>query len=137
MTNGCPTGTPHQLAVVTATEIRIGERIQFATGSADLLGDSQPVLSAVQRLLDEHPEIRKLRVDGHTDDTGDASFNDDLSRRRAAAVLRWLVEHGVDEERLTSEGFGSSKPIATNLTEQGRLENRRVAFTIVERAPRR
>ena len=136
MTNGCPTGTPHQLAVVTATEIRIGERIQFATGSADLLGDSQPVLSAVQRLLDEHPEIRKLRVDGHTDDTGDASFNDDLSRRRAAAVLRWLVEHGVDEERLTSEGFGSSKPIATNLTEQGRLENRRVAFTIVERAPR-
>lgn len=137
MTNGCPTGTPHQLAVVTATEIRVGERIQFATGSADLLGDSEAVLGAVSRLLDEHPEIRRLRVEGHTDDTGDASFNFDLSQRRATAVLQWLVQHGVDEGRLVREGFGSTRPLATNLTEQGRLENRRVAFTILERAPRR
>lgn len=134
MTNGCPAGTPHQLAIVTSTEIRVGERVQFATGSADLLGDSEALLDAVRRLLAEHPEIRKLRVEGHTDDTGDPSFNEDLSRRRAAAVVRWLVDRGVEGTRLVSEGFGSARPIASNLTEEGRLENRRVAFTIVERA---
>jgi outer membrane protein OmpA-like peptidoglycan-associated protein len=133
MTNGCPPGTPRQLAVVTSTEIRIGEQIQFATGSADLLGDSDTILFAIKRILDEHAEIRKVRVEGHTDDTGDASYNDDLSRRRAAAVVEWLVEHGIESKRLSSEGFGSRKPIDTNATEAGRAKNRRVAFTITER----
>ncbi len=133
MTNGCPPESPRQLAVVTKSEIKIGEQIQFATDSAELVGDSDAILGAVEKLLDEHPEIRRVRVEGHTDDTGDAAYNDDLSRRRASAVVRWLVEHGVAAERLTSEGYGARKPIDSNATEAGRGRNRRVAFTILER----
>jgi OOP family OmpA-OmpF porin len=136
MTNGCPPGTPRPLAVVTTTEIRIGDEIRFATGSADLLEDGAAVLPAVKQILDQHPEIRRLRVEGHTDDTGDPSYNDELSLRRASAVVHWLTEHGVEASRLASEGFGSKKPIATNLTEEGRAKNRRVAFTILERSRR-
>jgi outer membrane protein OmpA-like peptidoglycan-associated protein len=133
MTNGCPPSTPRQLAIVTTTEIKIGEQIPFATDSAELLGDGDAVLAAVKRVLDEHRDIAKLRVEGHTDNTGDPTYNDELSRRRAAAVVRWLVEHGVEADRLTSEGFGSKRPLGTNLTEEGRANNRRVAFTILER----
>lgn len=127
-TNGCPT-----LAMVTDTEIRIEHEIRFATGSADLVAPSDEVLGAVQRLLDEHAEITKVRVEGHTDDTGDDTFNDDLSARRAMSVVRWLTEHGVAPRRLESSGFGRRKPIDTNQTDEGRAKNRRVVFTIVER----
>jgi outer membrane protein OmpA-like peptidoglycan-associated protein len=135
MTNGCPEGTPRQLAVVTRSEIRIAEQIQFATDSADLVGDSDAVLSAVKRILDEHPEILRVRVEGHTDAVGDPSYNDDLSARRAASVTRWLADHGVEASRLESAGFGSRRPLDSNETEQGRAKNRRVVFTILERAP--
>jgi outer membrane protein OmpA-like peptidoglycan-associated protein len=137
MTNGCPPEAPRQLAVLTTKEIKIGEEVQFATNSADLVGESDAVLSAVKKVLDEHPEIRKVRVEGHTDDTGDPAYNDDLSKRRAASVVRWLVDHGVAAERLASEGYGARQPIAPNDTEAGRSKNRRVAFTVTERAPKK
>lgn len=136
MRNGCPPEAPRRLAIVTSTEIRIGEQIQFATESADLVSESDTILTAVKRLLDEHPDLARLRVEGHTDDTGNASYNDDLSRRRAASVARWLVEHGVAQSRLVSEGFGSTRPIDSNATDEGRSKNRRVVFTILERRPR-
>lgn len=121
------------LAVVTETEIQIREQVRFATDSAELAAESDPVLDAVRRLLVEHPEVRRLRVEGHTDDTGDPSYNEDLGRRRAAAVVTWLVEHGVDGARLESAGFGSKVPLDSNATEAGRARNRRVVFTILER----
>ncbi len=137
MTNGCPPDAPKPLAVMTSAEIRIAEQLQFSTGSADLLGESDAVLAAVAKILVEHPEVRRVRVEGHTDDTGNAKLNDDLSRRRASAVVDWLVQHGIDSTRLVSEGYGSTKPMDTNETETGRAKNRRVVFTILERAPRR
>lgn len=73
--------------------------------SAELAAASDDVLSAVARILTEHPEIRRVRIEGHTDDTGDAAHNEDLSRRRAASVRSWLIDHGIDGERLESEGF--------------------------------
>jgi OmpA-OmpF porin, OOP family len=134
MTNGCPASTaPRPLAVVTKDEIRIGEQIRFATDSADLLADSDAVLSAVKRLLDERGDIRKLRIEGHTDSMGDPAYNDDLSARRAAAVTSWLTQHGIDASRLESKGFGSRRSIDRNDTEAGRANNRRVVFTILER----
>jgi len=136
MTSGCPPGAPRQLAVVTTTEIRIGEQIQFGTDSAELLSGSDPILAAVQRIFEAHPELRRVRVEGHTDDTGRATHNDDLSRRRAAAVVRWLVAHGIAPNRLVSEGFGSRRPLDSTPTEEGRAKNRRVAFTILERGER-
>jgi outer membrane protein OmpA-like peptidoglycan-associated protein len=121
------------LAVVTENEIRIEEQLRFATDSAELLAGSDAVLGAVKRILDEHPEIVRLRIEGHTDSTGDAAYNDDLSARRAAAVEAWLVDHGIAKERLESAGLGSKEPIDTNDTEEGRAKNRRVVFRILER----
>jgi OmpA-OmpF porin, OOP family len=137
MTNGCPAGGPRPLAVATTTEIRIGEEIRFATDSADLVSESDAVLGAVRRLLEEHPAIRRVRVEGHTDAVGDPAYNEDLSRRRASSVVRWLVDHGVAGDRLESTGWGSARPLAPNDTEEGRARNRRVVFTIVEQGPAR
>jgi len=136
MTNGCPVSeAPRPLAVLTKTEIRIAEQIPFATDSAEIAGQTD-VLGAVERLMREHPDIRKVVVEGHTDAAGDAAYNEDLSARRAAAVVAWLVEHGVDPRRLESRGMGSRRPLASNATEDGRAKNRRVVFSVVERAPR-
>jgi outer membrane protein OmpA-like peptidoglycan-associated protein len=119
------------LAVVTENEIRIEEQLRFATDSAELLADSDAVLGAVKRILDEHPEIAHLRIEGHTDSIGEAAYNDDLSARRAGAVEAWLVAHGIARERLESAGLGSKEPLDTNDTEEGRAKNRRVVFRIL------
>ena len=129
--NGIATKAERPLAVMTENEIRIEEELRFATDSAELLGGGDAVLGAVKRILDEHPEIRRLRIEGHTDSTGDAGYNDDLSTRRAASVEAWLVGHGVAKERLESAGLGSKEPIDTNETEEGRAKNRRVVFRIL------
>jgi outer membrane protein OmpA-like peptidoglycan-associated protein len=121
------------LATVTETEIHIEEEIRFATDSADLVGESDKVLAAVKRILDEHPELRRIRVEGHTDAVGDPTYNDELSTRRAATVEAWLVSHGVAADRLESAGIGSKQPIDTNETEAGRAKNRRVVFKIIDR----
>jgi outer membrane protein OmpA-like peptidoglycan-associated protein len=121
------------LAVVTENEIHIEEEIGFAVDSADLAGPSDPVLSAVKRILDEHPELRRVRIEGHTDSTGDPAYNDDLSARRALSVMSWLTSHGIDPARLESVGRGSREPLDTNESEQGRAKNRRVVFKILER----
>lgn len=130
-----PPKVERPLAVVTADEIRIEEEVRFATDSAELLAGSDAVLGAVKRVLDEHPEIEHLRIEGHTDSTGDAAYNDELSARRAAAVEAWLVSRGIAKERLESAGRGSKEPLDTNETEEGRAKNRRVVFRIVA-APR-
>jgi outer membrane protein OmpA-like peptidoglycan-associated protein len=120
--------------VVEAKEIRILERIEFETGKATLRSESIPVLEGVQRALGEHPEIRKVKVEGHTDNRGPDAFNLRLSRNRAKAVVAWLVEHGVASDRLISEGFGETRPLESNGTEDGRQRNRRVQFMIEEKA---
>jgi OmpA-OmpF porin, OOP family len=125
--HGCP------LVFVTEKEIKITEQVNFKFNSAEILGTSDALLDAVRKILQEHPEIRKVRVEGHTDNVGRAAYNKQLSARRAASVTAWLVKRGVDKSRLVSAGFGSEEPIDTNDTEEGRANNRRVAFTILER----
>jgi outer membrane protein OmpA-like peptidoglycan-associated protein len=90
-------------------------------------------LEAVQQILEGHPEITLLSVEGHTDNRGNANFNRRLSKDRARAVVDWLVARGVDESRLTSMGFGPDQPLQTNDTEEGRQNNRRVEFKIKRR----
>jgi outer membrane protein OmpA-like peptidoglycan-associated protein len=123
-------GTTRPLAVMTESEIHIEEEIRFATDSADLVGESDAVLGAVKRILDEHPDVH-IRIEGHTDAVGDPAYNDDLSARRAAAVAAWLVRQGIDAARLESAGLGSKQPLDTNDTEAGRAKNRRVVFRLV------
>ena len=104
----------------------VSHEIHFATNSAEILPDSAPVLGEIADLLAANPQWQ-LTIEGHTDNAGGADLNLDLSRRRAEAVKRWLVDRrGVDELRLTTAGRGATKPIADNGTEEGRALNRRV-----------
>jgi outer membrane protein OmpA-like peptidoglycan-associated protein len=75
-------------------------------------------------------------VEGHTDNVGNAAYNKDLSARRAASVVRYLVGKGIAPSRLVAAGYGFEQPIASNKTALGRAKNRRVAFTILEEAPK-
>jgi OOP family OmpA-OmpF porin len=124
--NGCPK------AFVRAGQIRIMDQVRFKTGSAEILPgkESQDVLEAVLKVMKDHPEITKVRVEGHTDNTGTAKVNTKLSGDRAASVVKWLVKNGIAADRLTSKGFGPDRPLDTNTTEEGRRINRRVEFHI-------
>jgi len=80
----------------------------------------------------DNPQIKKVSIEGHASAEGDPKRNLTLSDERAKAVMKYIVDHGIDAKRLTAKGFGSSKPIADNETEEGREKNRRVEFNIVE-----
>jgi outer membrane protein OmpA-like peptidoglycan-associated protein len=86
----------------------------------------------VLEVLQKHPEITKVSIEGHTDDQGAPAYNKRLSKDRAAAVVKWLVQHGIDKARLDAKGFGMERPLDTNSTEDGRALNRRVELHIVE-----
>ena len=102
--------------------------ILFETGKAELKPESRAVLKEVAATLKQHPEL-KLLVEGHTDNVGTAASNLTLSDARAAAVKAALVAgFGVDEGRLTTKGFGDTKPASPNTTAAGRAQNRRVEF---------
>jgi OmpA-OmpF porin, OOP family len=127
--NGCP------LAFVKEGVIQITEQPKFEVGSARILKDSDALLNAVLKVLNAHPEIKVVRVEGHTDNSGSAQFNKTLSAQRAASVAGWLTLHGIDKSRLKSEGFGAERPIDTNATPAGKANNRRVEFHIEGGAP--
>ena len=123
--NGCPA-----LAVIEAGQIKITEQVKFKTGSAEILKESDAVLGAVLGILKEHPEIKKVHIEGYTDNKGAVAMNKTLSTKRAASVAAWLQLKGIDKTRLDSKGFGQDKPIDTNATDAGRQNNRRVEFHI-------
>ena len=95
--------------------------------------DDDILMDEIAEILLDHPEITKVRVEGHTDSDGNDAFNLDLSRRRAATVVRMLVTRGVDPERAGPAGFGESRPIAPNTDAAGKASNRRVELHIVGR----
>jgi OmpA-OmpF porin, OOP family len=100
--------------------------ILFAVNSATIQPESTPTLVEIGTMLKDHPELR-LRIEGHTDSTGDDAANLDLSRRRAEAVRDFLVaRYGIDGGRLETEGMGETNPVADNATPEGRQNNRRV-----------
>jgi len=90
-----------------------------------------PVLDKVVTYLGEHPAIH-IEIEAHTDASGDPTYNQGLSERRAESVMEYLVKKGIDASRLTATGYGESRPIASNATAAGRAKNRRVEFHIVE-----
>jgi len=122
--HGCPAPK------VTKEAIIINDRIEFRSGSAELLPESLPIVDAVARVILEHPEVEKVTVEGHTDDTDTVAFNQKLSQRRAEAVRDYLAGKGVANERMEAKGYGQSRPVASNDTEEGRRANRRVEFKV-------
>jgi outer membrane protein OmpA-like peptidoglycan-associated protein len=99
--------------------------IHFDTGKFVILPDSGQILGEIVKLLQQNPDL-KLRVEGHTDNQGNAAANQALSEKRAQAVVAWLATHGIPAARLTAKGFGQAHPVADNATEDGRAKNRRV-----------
>lgn len=104
--------------------------IYFAFNSADILANSQKVLDEFIVFLNDHPTLQ-IGIEGHTDNVGSDEFNLILSENRAKAVYNYLVNNGIDANRLQYKGFGESNPIATNETEEGRAMNRRTEFVIL------
>lgn len=127
-TNGCP---KKATVVVNKDRLELTEKVYFKTSSDEIEARSFELLDDVARVLSEHPEVKHVLVEGHTDSTGPAAYNKKLSQKRAAAVKAYLVEHGVEESRLSSEGFGSEHPLEANAKAAWQhAKNRRVEFTI-------
>ena len=129
--NGCPR------VFIQGEQIVIQDQVRFVTGSAKIAKTRQNerTLKAVKVILESTPRIHLVRVEGHTDNVGTAAYNRKLSAERAASVIQWLIDAGIAEERLSSEGFGPDQPIAPNETAKERALNRRVEFHIAEMAP--
>lgn len=102
----------------------------FATNETTILPESEPGLQDLYDLLSENPEVR-IRITGHTDNVGSDEANQILSEGRANSVRQNMIERGIDASRIEAEGKGESEPIATNDTEEGRAQNRRVEFVIL------
>lgn len=106
------------------------QNINFETGSATLTADSRYELDNLVTALNAYPNIT-IEVAGHTDNTGDPAANMTLSSSRAASVVRYLTERGISESRLRAKGYGDTKPLAPNDSEENRAKNRRTEFTIL------
>ena len=113
--------------------VTMPQDILFATDSADLRPDLRADLRTVAQSLNDYPQSR-VQVLGHTDNTGSAQYNLDLSQRRAGSVAGQLIAYGVDAGRIRTTGLGEDQPIATNLTAEGRAKNRRVEIVILPQA---
>jgi OmpA-OmpF porin, OOP family len=115
------------LVTVTEERLEFTGTVYFAFDSARLEHESHDLLDEVATVLNAHPELRLIRVEGHADATGPAAYNQGLSERRAASVRGYLISAGVDSERLESQGYGESRPVSKVYS-----ENRRVEFVIVK-----
>jgi OmpA-OmpF porin, OOP family len=129
--NGCP----HVRVDIKTKLVVITQSIEFVAGKAVFVPGSDTLLQEIADVLKAHSDILKVRVEGYTDNRGSAKLNLKVSRARAAAVVKWMVDHGIDPNRLISEGYGPARPIASNKTAEGRQKNRRVEFHILELAP--
>lgn len=116
------------IEVNTGIELK---NIQFETNSYNLQKNSYAELDKLVQLLEENPSI-KIEIGGHTDNTGAAADNLKLSQNRAKAVVDYLIAKGISAQRLTARGYGSTKPIGDNTTENGRQKNRRTELKVIE-----
>jgi outer membrane protein OmpA-like peptidoglycan-associated protein len=120
-------------AVITKEKIEIREKVFFDTGKATIQASSNQLLDDVADILKENADIKKIRVEGHTDKVGNAASNRKLSDERAKAVVAYLVAKGVAANRMEAIGYGPDKPVDPASTPEAYEKNRRVEFFIVER----
>jgi OOP family OmpA-OmpF porin len=137
--SGVPQVDPNDAPITTRTTVLADQRpavvvtlpeaVLFPFGSAELRPEAEAPLHAVVNLFRAQPGV-SAEVAGHTDSIGSAEYNKALSTQRAAAVVEWLVNHGVPRDRLRPVGYGATRPVAANDTEDDRRRNRRVELTI-------
>lgn len=128
---GCPPPTPKTIKI-TNVKIEITEKVHFKTDKAKIMSDSFGLLKDVAKVINENDHIKKIRVEGHTDDRGSEEYNMELSQQRAQSVVDFLIKEGVDAGRVEPVGFGKTHPLVDNATDEGKAKNRRVEFVIVE-----
>ncbi len=127
-----PPPAPEPIAHVEKEKIVIMKKVHFEFDKAVIRPVSFRILDAVVEVLQQNPDVQVVNVEGHTDSKGSDEYNDKLSVRRANAVRDYLIAHGIQGSRLKSVGYGETKPIADNETDEGRAKNRRVEFIIVD-----
>ncbi len=127
--DGCPDQKPSRVQV-TGTAIEINQKVNFATGKGVILADSFALLDDVAQAMRDYPKL-KIEIGGHTDNVGDDAKNQKLSKERADAVFEYLLEKRIPAVRMMTVGYGETRPVDTNRTEEGRSNNRRVEFLIV------
>lgn len=125
--DGCP--DEEQVRVV-GDKIVLDDRVHFFVNSAVIRQVSYPLLTRLAKLVKEHPEYTHISVEGHADERGPEDFNRKLSEERARSVLEFMVKQGISRERLSSQGFGASRPLVDKKNEYAWLLNRRVEFTV-------
>jgi len=110
--------------------VNFSSKVLFATAKFDLTENSKSTINDLSTILNKYPDTN-LTIQGHTDSKGSDSYNQTLSEKRAGSVANYLKMQGIAESRITSVGYGETQPVATNDTDEGRMENRRVAFVII------
>jgi outer membrane protein OmpA-like peptidoglycan-associated protein len=110
--------------------ITLSGSVLFASAKSELLSDAQVKLGDVAKALGDQDPDSKILVEGYTDSQGSASFNQDLSQRRADSVRAYLVSHGISSDRVTAQGLGLTAPVADNSSAEGRANNRRVEIVV-------
>lgn len=128
-----PPPEPQKRVEVRENKIVINEKIQFLVNSDKILDVSHSLLDEVAKVIKDHPQIKKIEIEGHASAEGTDAKNQKLSDRRAKAVMKYLTSKGgIDKGILSAKGYGETRPIADNETEDGREKNRRVEFTITD-----
>ena len=128
--DGCPDELPESVQEFSG----VIRGINFDVDGATLRPGAAKTLNRAAEVLDAHPGLR-VEISGHTDSTGARRHNLELSQARAETVRAYLIERGIDGDRLETAGFGPDRPLADNATREGRLQNRRIEFRILsERA---
>lgn len=117
---------------VTKDAIVINDKILFEFDKAIIRPESFELMDEITQVIQDNPRIKKISIEGHTDDDGKASYNKKLSQKRADSVMKYLVEHGVDAARLQAVGHGEEIPMVANDTDENKEKNRRVEFIILE-----
>jgi len=120
--------------VIDGTKIDLRDSVYFNLGKDSIKPVSYSLLDEVAETMLAHPELTKVRVEGHTDSRGSAASNLALSKRRAASVMSYLIGKGVSADRLESEGFGETKPVKQGNNEAAWAANRRVDFFVTGRS---
>lgn len=137
----CPTvpgvvtahGCPEAHAMITGDVLQARVPVQFAFNSTRLSVDARRVLDEVAALLQQHAEIRRVRIEGYADSVGSPRVNQSISQARAQAVRDYLRTQGIAPSRLRPVGFGATHPVAPNTTPEGRALNRRAIFLVIEK----
>jgi OmpA-OmpF porin, OOP family len=112
--------------------LSIPGNIVYETGKAIIKPESEPTLNALRDFIEQNPGFTRIRIEGHTDNVGKSADNLKLSQDRALAVVKWLSDHGINKDRLLAVGYGDTRPIKDNSSEDCRAQNRRTEFHLAE-----